>query len=44
MPITYTNRKGLTCYLCKSVTKTGKPRYYFAREPEDEPVEEIELF
>jgi hypothetical protein len=41
MPVTYTNRKGITYYLCKSVTKTGKPRYYFAREPKGEPVEEI---
>jgi hypothetical protein len=41
MPVTYTNRKGFTYYLCKSVTKTGKPRYYFAREPKGEPVEEI---
>lgn len=41
MPITYTNRKGLTFYLCRGVTKTGKPRYFFAREPKGEPVEEI---
>ena len=41
MPITYTNRKGITYYLCQGVTKTGKPRYYFAREPKGEPVEEI---
>jgi hypothetical protein len=41
MPVTYTNRKGITYYLCKSVTKPGKPRYYFAREPKGEPVEEI---
>jgi hypothetical protein len=41
MPVTYTNRKGITLYLCRSVTKTGKPRYYFAREPKGEPVEEI---
>jgi hypothetical protein len=41
MPVTYTNRKGITYYLCQSVTKTGKPRYYFAREPKGEPVEEI---
>jgi hypothetical protein len=41
MPVTYTNRKGHTYILCKSVTKTGKPRYYFAREPKGEPVEEI---
>ena len=41
MPITYTSRKGLTYYLCRGVTKTGKPRYYFAREPKGEPVEEV---
>jgi hypothetical protein len=41
MPITYTNRKGVTYYLCQGVTKTGKPRYYFAREPKGEPVEQI---
>jgi hypothetical protein len=41
MPITYTNRKGVTFTLCRGVTKTGKPRYYFAREPKGEPVEAI---
>src|SRR3989304_1657917 len=41
MSITYTNRKGFTYFLNKGVTKTGKPRYYFAREQKDEPVEEI---
>jgi hypothetical protein len=41
MPITYTNRKGFTYFLNRGVTKTGKPRYYFAREQKDEPVEEI---
>lgn len=41
MSVTYTNCKGLTYYLCKGVTKTGKPRYYFAREPRGEPVEQI---
>ena len=41
MPVTYTNRKGVTYYLCRGVTKTGKPRYYFAREPKGEPVEQI---
>ncbi len=41
MPLTYTNRKGLTFHLCKGVTKTGKPRYYFAREPKGTPVEQI---
>ena len=41
MPITYTNRKRITYYLCQGVTKTGKPRYYFAREPKGELVEQI---
>lgn len=41
MPVTYTNRKGSTYYLCRGRTKTGKPRYYFAREPGDEPVAKI---
>lgn len=41
MPITYTNRKGFTYFLNKGVTKTGKPRCYFAREQKGEPVEEI---
>jgi hypothetical protein len=41
MPITYTNRKGFTFYLCQGVTKTGKPRYFFAHEVKGEPVEQI---
>lgn len=41
MPITYTNRKDRTYFLCKGQTKTGKPRYYFARQQKGEPVEEI---
>jgi hypothetical protein len=41
MSLTYTSRKGFTYFLNKGVTKTGKPRYYFAREQKDEPVEEI---
>jgi hypothetical protein len=41
MPITYTNRKGTTFHLCQSTTKTGKPRYYFAREQKAAPVEQI---
>jgi hypothetical protein len=41
MSVTYTNRKGFTYFLNKGVTKTGKPRYCFAREQKDEPVEEI---
>ena len=41
MPITYTNRKGFTYFLNKGVTKTGKPRYYFAKEQKGEPVDEV---
>ncbi len=41
MPVTYTNRKGFTFYLCRGVTQTGKPRYFFAREIKGEPIEQI---
>ena len=41
MPITYTNRKGVTYHLCRGVTKAGKSRYYFAREPKGEALDEI---
>lgn len=41
MPVTYTNRKGFTYFLCKGLTKTGRPRYYFARDTKDEPLEQI---
>jgi hypothetical protein len=41
MPVTYTNRKGATYYLRRTVTKTGKPRYIFGREPKGELVEQI---
>lgn len=41
MPFTYTNRKGSTYCLCQTITKTGKTRYYFAREPKDTPVEKL---
>lgn len=41
MAVTYTNRKGVTYFLCRGVTKTGKTCYFFAREPRDEPVEKI---
>jgi hypothetical protein len=33
MPVTYTNRKGVTYTLCQGVTRSGKPRYTFARDP-----------
>jgi len=38
MPVNYTNRKGQTYRLCQGTTKTGKPRYFFAREPKGAPV------
>ncbi len=43
MPISYTNRKGLTYTLYRGQTKTGKPRYYFGRpgQGQDEPVTEL---
>ena len=41
MPFTYTNRKGSTYYLCQAATKTGKTRYFFAREPKATPVEKV---
>ena len=41
MAYTYTNRKGLTYYLCQTLTKNGKTRYYFAREPKNAPVEKM---
>jgi hypothetical protein len=40
MSITYTSRKGFTYTLCQSVTKTGKPRYTFVRDPKDRQVVE----
>jgi len=41
MPVTYTNRKNVTYYLGQTVTKTGKPRYTFSREPARQPVEQV---
>ncbi|MBC8450346.1 MAG: hypothetical protein H8D78_21645, partial [Chloroflexi bacterium] len=41
MTVTYTNRKGRTYTLCQGTTKAGRLRYFFAREPRGEPVEEI---
>ncbi len=41
MPVNYTNRKGKTYVLCQGSTKTGKPRYFFAREPKGEPLNAI---
>lgn len=39
MPITYTNRKGVTYTLYRATTANGRERYVFAREPRGEPVE-----
>ncbi|HDR16630.1 MAG TPA: hypothetical protein ENN79_14335 [Desulfobacteraceae bacterium] len=41
MPITYKNRKGRTYYLCRDLTKSGKPRYYFSRAPKGKLLKEI---
>ena len=43
MPVSYTNRKGLTYTLYHGQTKTGKPRYAFGRagQGQDEPVTEF---
>jgi hypothetical protein len=40
MPVTYTNRKGVTYTLCQGVTKTGKSRYAFVRDPKGKRVVE----
>ncbi len=43
MPVSYTNRKGMTYTLYRGQTRTGKPRYYFGRpgQNQGEPVSEI---
>jgi hypothetical protein len=41
MPVTYTGRKGLTYTLCQGTTKTGKPHYYFAREPKVQVLDQV---
>jgi hypothetical protein len=41
VPIAYTNRKGLTYYLCRGTTRTGRVRYVFARQPHGEPVADL---
>ena len=41
MPVTYINRKGYTYYLCQGVTKKGRPRYFFSRNPKETVLEEI---
>src|SRR5215471_19583373 len=43
MPVSYTNRKGVTYMLYRGHTRTGKPRYYFGRpgQGRGEPVVEL---
>ena len=43
MPVSYTNRKGVTYTLYRGHTRTGKPRYYFGRPGlgQGEPVVEL---
>src|SRR5207248_5337308 len=43
MPVSYTNRKGVTYTLYRGQTRTGKPRYYFGlpAHSQGEPVMEI---
>src|SRR2546430_17036092 len=43
MPVSYTNRKGLTYTLYRGQTRTGKPRYYFGRagQSQGDPVTEL---
>ncbi len=41
MPVTHVNRKRDTYYLHAGTTKTGKPRYWFARSTEGNLVESI---
>ena len=39
MPLTYTNRKKKTYFLCEGVDKSGKSRYFFSREPQGIPLD-----
>jgi hypothetical protein len=41
LPVTYTNRKGRTYYLCQGITQTGNPHYYFTQKPKDKVLEHI---
>lgn len=41
MPVTHTNRKGVTYALGRRQTKTGATRYFFGRGSPEEPVEQI---
>ncbi len=41
MPISHTNRKGQTFFLCQGITKTGKPRYYFSKTARADTLEQV---
>ncbi len=41
MPISHTNRKGQTFFLCQGVTKTGKARYFFSKTAAPDAPEQI---
>jgi hypothetical protein len=41
MPISYTNRKGQTYFLCQGMTKTGKERYFFSNRAAENALKEI---
>ncbi len=41
MPISYTNHKGQTVFLCQGVTKTGKDRYFFSNRAAENALKEI---
>jgi hypothetical protein len=41
MPISHTNRKGQTFFLCQGLTKTGKVCYFFSKSAAQNALEEI---
>ncbi len=41
MPVTHTNRRGVTYYLHVGETKTGKPKWYFSKKAEGQLADEI---
>ena len=41
MPISHTNRKGQTFFLCQGITKTGKARYFFSKTAAPDAPEQI---
>lgn len=41
MPVSHTNRKGQTFFLCQGITKTGKVRYFFSKTAGPEALEQV---